>query len=104
MASSTSRLHGRATAKPGAVLLSRARAWTRLLGGDLPLVLILVAVALIAHGLNMFHYPAFSLTDDEGIYMAQAWALLREGRLAPYTYFYDHAPGGWILIAGWMGL
>src|SRR6266545_7722603 len=104
MASSTSRLHGRATAKPGAVLLSRARAWTRLLGGDLLMVIILVAVALIAHGLNMFHYPAFSLTDDEGIYMAQAWALLREGLLAPYTYFYDHAPGGWILIAGWMGL
>ena len=42
--------------------------------------------------------------DDEGIYAAQAWAVLRLGRLAPYTYFYDHAPAGWILIAAWMGL
>ncbi|HEV2123305.1 MAG TPA: glycosyl hydrolase family 8, partial [Chloroflexota bacterium] len=42
--------------------------------------------------------------DDEGIYVAQAWAVLREGRLSPYTYVYDHAPGGWILLAAWMWL
>ena len=30
--------------------------------------------------------------------------MLRQGRLAPYTYFYDHAPAGWILLAAWMGL
>ena len=30
--------------------------------------------------------------------------MLREGRLAPYTYFYDHAPAGWIFLAAWMGL
>ena len=29
---------------------------------------------------------------------------MREGRLAPYTYFYDHAPAGWILLAAWMAL
>ena len=58
----------------------------------------------MAHGLNMFNFPAFAFKDDEGIYAAQAWAVLRQGRLAPYTYFYDHAPAGWILLAGWMGL
>ncbi len=46
--------------------------------------------------------PGFAGVGDEGIYTSQAWAILREGRLAPYTYFYDHAPGGWILLAAWM--
>ncbi len=69
-----------------------------------PLVLTLVAVSLVAQGLNMFHYPAFTWKEDEGIYAAQAWAVLREQRLSPYTYFYDHAPAGWIMLAGWMWL
>lgn len=56
-------------------------------------------VALVSHALNMFHYPLY--LGDEGIYLEQAWAVLREGRLAPYTYFYDHAPAGWLLIALW---
>ncbi len=65
-------------------------------------MLALVGIGLVAHGLNMFHYPSFTLRDDEGIYAAQAWAVLRLGQLSPYTYFYDHAPGGWLLLAAWM--
>lgn len=68
------------------------------------LVVGLVMVGLVAQGLNMFNNPGFAGLGDEGIYTSQAWAVLREGRLAPYTYFYDHAPAGWILLAGWMGL
>jgi endo-1,4-beta-D-glucanase Y len=52
----------------------------------------------------MFQYPSFTGSDDEGIYAAQAWAVLRQGQLSPYTYVYDHAPGGWLLVAGWMAL
>src|SRR5438105_745214 len=52
----------------------------------------------------MFDYPASSLADDEGTYVQQAWAVLREGRLSPYTYTYDHVPGGWLQIAAWLGL
>ncbi len=62
----------------------------------------LIAAALVAaitHAFNMFHYPLY--LGDEGIYLEQAWAVLREGQLAPYTYFYDHAPAGWLLIAIW---
>lgn len=33
--------------------------------------------------------------------MSQAWSLVKFGKLAPYTYWYDHAPAGWIFIAGW---
>jgi len=68
------------------------------------LLLTLVLLGLVAQGLNMFNYPGFTLTDDEGIYAGQAWSVLREGRLSPYTYIYDHAPAGWIMIAGWFGL
>jgi 4-amino-4-deoxy-L-arabinose transferase-like glycosyltransferase len=53
----------------------------------------------ISHGFNLVSYPLY--VTDEGIYMEQAWSALREGRLSPYTYFYDHAPAGWLVIAGW---
>ncbi|MBV9356053.1 MAG: glycosyltransferase family 39 protein [Chloroflexi bacterium] len=68
------------------------------------LVLGLVLVALVAHGINMFDFVAATAKDDEGIYTAQAWAVLREHRLAPYTYAYDHAPAGWLLLAVWMAI
>ncbi len=66
------------------------------------LVIGLMVIGLIAQGLNMFNYPSFTFKDDEGIYASQAWAVLSQGRLSPYTYFYDHSPAGWILMAGWM--
>lgn len=58
-----------------------------------------VLSGLITHGYHLFLYPLYS--TDEGIYMERAWSLLHEGRLDPYSYIYDHAPGGWILIAAW---
>jgi 4-amino-4-deoxy-L-arabinose transferase-like glycosyltransferase len=54
---------------------------------------------LITHGYHLFQYPLYS--TDEGIYMERAWSVITEGRLNPYTYIYDHAPGGWLLIAAW---
>jgi 4-amino-4-deoxy-L-arabinose transferase-like glycosyltransferase len=67
------------------------------------LLFAVLLVGLLAMGLNMFNYPAFTWTEDEGVYVSQAWAVLRTGQLAPYTYVYDHAPGGWLLLAAWMG-
>lgn len=54
---------------------------------------------LVTHGYHLFRYPLY--LTDEGIYMQRAWSLIRETRLSPYTYDYDHAPGGWITLAGW---
>jgi hypothetical protein len=51
----------------------------------------------ITHAYHLMLYPLY--TTDEGIYIQQAWSVLREARLSPYTYFYDHAPGGWLMIA-----
>src|SRR5690606_15031748 len=54
------------------------------------------------HGVNVFQFPYYE--TDEGTYMSQAWAVLYQGSLAPYTYWYDHAPVGWMLIALWTWL
>ena len=56
----------------------------------------------LTHGFHLFVYPLY--VTDEGIYMEQAWSVLREARLSPYTYFYDHAPAGWLVLAGWVGI
>lgn len=86
----------------GAML--RVRAWAGAMGAEPALVIGLVAASLVAHGFNMFNSPSITAFGDEGIYVSQAWSIIREGRLSPYTYFYDHAPGGWILISVWMWL
>jgi hypothetical protein len=56
-------------------------------------------VAGLVHGVNMLDFPFYE--SDEGTYLSQAWAVVKLGRLAPYTYTYDHAPLGWIQLAGW---
>jgi endo-1,4-beta-D-glucanase Y/4-amino-4-deoxy-L-arabinose transferase-like glycosyltransferase len=48
----------------------------------------------------MFNYPYYE--SDEGIYFSQAWALATTGTLSPYTYWYDHAPAGWMQLAIWI--
>jgi endo-1,4-beta-D-glucanase Y len=53
----------------------------------------------LSHGYNMLNYPYYE--SDEGTYTSQAWSLLKEGNLAPYTYWYDHPPLGWITISLW---
>ena len=73
--------------------LGLAQHWEKLL------IAALLLVAALAHGINMFNYPTY--LGDEGIYMSQAWAVVKEGQLAPYTYDYGHAPVSWLLIAAW---
>ncbi|MGW4905575.1 ArnT family glycosyltransferase [Streptomyces sp. NPDC004270] len=64
---------------------------------DLLLCGALLLAILAVQGWNIADYP--TLSDDEGTYLAQAWAV-QEGRgLAHYTYWYDHPPLGWIQIA-----
>jgi 4-amino-4-deoxy-L-arabinose transferase-like glycosyltransferase len=54
---------------------------------------------LATHGYHLFEYPLYS--TDEGIYVERAWSVIREGRLSPQTYFYDHAPAGWLVLGIW---
>ncbi|MFC5143833.1 ArnT family glycosyltransferase [Streptomyces aureoversilis] len=64
---------------------------------DLLLCGLLVAAVLLVQGWNITGYPG--LSDDEGTYLAQAWAVQQGKGLAHYTYWYDHPPLGWIQIA-----
>src|SRR5215472_18794026 len=66
------------------------------------LLLISLVTGVISHGYHLFLYPLY--VTDEGIYMQQAWSVLREGQLSPYTYSYDHAPAGWLVIAAWVSI
>jgi 4-amino-4-deoxy-L-arabinose transferase-like glycosyltransferase len=66
------------------------------------LLVLCLATGLVTHAWNVFRYPLY--LTDEGIYTEQAWSVLHEGKLSPYTYFYDHAPMGWLTIAGWVGI
>jgi 4-amino-4-deoxy-L-arabinose transferase-like glycosyltransferase len=61
-----------------------------------------LVTGLVAYGYGLFRYPLY--LTDEGVYMQRAWAVLRQSELAPYTYIYDHAPGGWVTIAGWVAV
>ncbi|MEV6191579.1 phospholipid carrier-dependent glycosyltransferase [Streptomyces sp. NPDC051920] len=64
---------------------------------DLLLCAALLVAILAVQGWNIAAYPA--LSDDEGTYLAQAWAVQQGKGLAHYTYWYDHPPLGWIQIA-----
>ena len=66
------------------------------------LLLVSLLTGAISHGYHLFLYPLY--ITDEGIYMQQAWSVLREARLSPYTYVYDHAPAGWLFIAAWVSV
>jgi len=79
--------------------LAHGRAWVRRHWVSLLLLSVLLSVVGIVHGVNLTRMPL--PVDDEGTYMAQAWAVQVHHALTPYTYWYDHPPLGWIQLAGW---
>jgi 4-amino-4-deoxy-L-arabinose transferase-like glycosyltransferase len=54
-------------------------------------------VVLLVQGWNIAGYPR--VFDDEGTYLAQSWAIDHGIGMAPYTYWFDHPPLGWIQIS-----
>jgi 4-amino-4-deoxy-L-arabinose transferase-like glycosyltransferase len=80
----------------------RAAAFATTHRASLAVVAVLLAVSGTVHGVGMDRSPA--AFDDEGTYIAQAWAVLRRGELAHYTYWYDHPPAGWLQMAAYFGL
>jgi 4-amino-4-deoxy-L-arabinose transferase-like glycosyltransferase len=69
-----------------------------LLSLAIPLALVIVATAW-----NLQGWPG-RVDEDEGTYVAEAWAIVCEHHLAPYTYWYDHPPLGWAQLAGYIWL
>lgn len=66
------------------------------------LLVSILALSGLVHGVNMFRFPYYE--NDEGVYLSQAWSFLTQGKLAPYTYWYDHSPAGWIFTSLWVFL
>jgi hypothetical protein len=65
------------------------------------LVGVLIVVAVV-QATGMPQAP--QRVDDEGTYVAQAWAMQHWRTLGHYTYWYDHPPLGWLLLAAWTTL
>ncbi len=64
--------------------------------------ILVVAIGLLAGltlGYNLFQYPY--IQDGEGTNMSKAWAMIEEGALSPYTYDYDEAPFGSLVLTAW---
>jgi 4-amino-4-deoxy-L-arabinose transferase-like glycosyltransferase len=69
----------------------------RRLARAIPALVALLVVGVLYLG-NLNGFPRY-INDDEGTYVAQAWAVLNEHYMASYTYWYDHPPLGWLQIA-----
>jgi len=81
----------------------KPRSWAR---RHRPGLAICGALLIIVGAVNLWNlqgWPGY-LDDDEGTYIAQAWAVIHLHHLAPYTYWYDHPMGGWLLMAGYLWL
>ncbi|WP_049830292.1 glycosyltransferase family 39 protein [Arthrobacter sp. RIT-PI-e] len=86
----------------GRTLGRRWDRWRRI-HGRAPLHLIpLLLITGIVQAWNLAGAP--QRIDDEGTYVAQAWAISNLGELAHYTYWYDHPPLGWIQLAAYTDL
>jgi 4-amino-4-deoxy-L-arabinose transferase-like glycosyltransferase len=95
------RLHQPAAPRRAAGAQQRASrrvvAWLEAHALSLTLVAGLLIVVGVVLGTGIGRYPGFS--DDEGTYVAQAWAARTHGALSHYTYWYDHPPLGWLALA-----
>jgi Dolichyl-phosphate-mannose-protein mannosyltransferase len=66
---------------------------------SLALLLGLLTAVAVVQATGMSRAP--QRVDDEGTYVAQAWAVQHWRTLGHYTYWYDHPPLGWLLLAAW---
>ena len=95
-------LSGQPDRAAGRTLRTSWQRWWRI-HGRAPLFLVpTLLIAGVVQAWNMAGAP--QRIDDEGTYVAQAWAITNLGELAHYTYWYDHPPLGWIQIAGYAQL
>jgi len=72
------------------------------LNPSIPILGILLILTATLRLINLTGSP--QRLDDEGTYMAQAYAVVKWGELAHYTYWYDHPPAGWLQLALWTAI
>ena len=106
-ASTSSNWESRGSARPGQPrpplvhhpTAHKVKAWLVTKRISLAWAVPLLAITAIVRLINLGGSP--QRVDDEGTYVAQAYAVSRLGDLSHYTYWYDHPPLGWIQIAVW---
>jgi hypothetical protein len=78
--------------------VNKVEAW-RFLGRSADFWLCAVAsfAVLLVQAWNIAGYPR--VFDDEGTYLAQAYAIDHGLGLTPYTFIFDHPPLGWMQLA-----
>lgn len=85
----------------------RVRSWIALRWLALVTTAPVLGVVAYVQGTNNAAWPGYG-NDDEGTYMARAWAVLTglgpHHGPANYTYWYDHPPLGWMQISAWAWL
>jgi hypothetical protein len=59
---------------------------------------VLLVIVGLATAWNLEGWPG-RVDDDEGTYVAQAWAIVYQHTITHYSYWYDHPPLGWVQIA-----
>lgn len=64
---------------------------------DAVIIAILVSIKLAVVFVNIGGYPY--IENDEATYSLRALSFANSGELDYYTYWYDHAPGGWIIMS-----
>jgi 4-amino-4-deoxy-L-arabinose transferase-like glycosyltransferase len=91
-----------APSQPAVQAARGLRAWLRRHRTSIIALVVMLAVVGAATGWNLQGWPG-RVDDDEGTYVAEAWAVLSPHHLSHYTYWYDHPPFGWIQIAAYIG-
>jgi hypothetical protein len=86
--------HGSPSGRPPGLV---ERLWTH--RTSIALLLGLLTAVAVVHATGMARAP--QRVDDEGTYVAQAWTVQHWRTLGHYTYWYDHPPLGWLLLAAW---
>jgi 4-amino-4-deoxy-L-arabinose transferase-like glycosyltransferase len=78
--------------------INKASDW-RFLGRsvDFWLCAAVTGLVLLVQAWNIAGYPR--VFDDEGTYLAQAYAIDHGIGMTPYTYWFDHPPLGWMQVA-----
>lgn len=86
--------------EPGRI--ARLRSWSSRHRASLTWFAPVFVLAGVVQTVNMTGIP--QRFDDEGTYVAQAFAVSDLGALTHYAYFYDHPPLGWIQMSAWFQL
>ena len=60
---------------------------------------IIVIFKLLLHGDNFTEFPYYE--NDEATYSIRALSFAEDGSFDNYTYWYDHAPAGWMFMSLW---